>query len=475
MKKIVKGLLIVLIFLTLVFLIYVLATFPPIMRGMAAKTMCSCVYLAGRSPESVIQKELQVFPGLDAISLVLNNQDSTVTATLLWQSSKAIYRKGLGCTLLAEAEESQVRAQRYKVHDGLLVDQDTIPWPSGDLGAYSAAEDINREAIDEIVDEAFYEKDPENPINTHAVVVVYENKIIAEKYAVGFGRNSILMGWSISKSLTNALIGILVGQGKLSLDEPAPVDAWRSDERKSITLNHLLQATSGLAWWESYFVPGADFHNMFIHSDDKAAYAMGRKLKHTPGEHLLYSSGTTNILSKIIRQTVGEEKYHRFPYECLFSRIGMHHAIIEPDASGTFVASSYAFASARDWARLGLLYLNDGVWNGQRILPEGWVKYSTTPASAAKRGEYGAQIWLNAGEKGNPANVQYPGLANEAIVFDGFEDNSVVIIPSKKLVVVRMGVTHNGNFSMVDLVTGIAHLLPDRNTLAGTMNILNNQ
>ena len=465
MKKFLKFLLIGIIIIIVLVLIYALLTFPPIMRGMAAKTMCSCVYVMGRSPESVIKKELQVFPGLADIELERNNGDSTVTATLLWKSSKAIYRRGLGCTLLAEAGESEIRKQKFNTFPFDYPAQDTIPWPTGDRNAFTASPDLDRASIDKIISDAFEENDPEKPVNTHAVVVVHDGKIIAEKYAEGFGPRSVLMGWSMTKTITNALIGILIRQGKLQLDAPAPLLEWQQDERKHITINHLLKASSGLEWSESYFIPGADFHNMFILSDDKAGYAATRDLEHTPGEFFEYSSGTTNILSKIIRQTVGEERYHRFPYEELFSKIGMHHAIMEADASGTFVASSYGYASARDWARLGLLYLNDGVWNGDRILPEGWVKYSTTPAPGATRGEYGAHMWLNHGAEGNPESAKYPRLPREAILFEGFEENTVVILPSSDLVVVRLGVTHR-NFDTADLVTKIVDALPGNDTLA---------
>ena len=445
---------------------YVLASFPPVMRGMAAKTLCSCVFVGGRTPESVLQKELQVFPGLSRIPFEINTVDSSVSTRLLWRRSKAIYRKGLGCTLLSEASEEQVRSQRFHLPDLRYPRQDTIPWPMGDLHAHSADENIDRKKIDRVVEKAFEEKDPAKPIHTHAVVVVYNGKIIAEKYAEGFGPNSVLTGWSMTKSVTNALIGILVRDGKLKLEDPAPIEEWKNDERRNITLNHLLQASSGLAWSESYFLPTADFHRMFIHSDDKGGYAVHRSLEHQPGEYFEYSGGTTNILSRIMRQTLGEEAYHSFPYRSLFARTGMYHALIEPDASGTFVASSYGHATARDWARLGMLYLNDGMWNGERILPEGWVEYSVTPAPAAPRGEYGAQIWLNSGEKNNPSNVEFPGLPNEAIIFSGFEDNFVVIVPSRNLVVVRLGVTHHNNFRLADLVGDITNLLPETGDLA---------
>jgi CubicO group peptidase (beta-lactamase class C family) len=220
-----------------------------------------------------------------------------------------------------------------------------------------------------------------------------------------------------------------------------------------------MQASSGLSWSESYFSPTADFHRMFIKSDDKGGYAASKKLVHEPGTAFQYSSGTTNIISKIIRQTVGDSTYYKFPYEKLFYRIGMRRAIMEPDAFGSFVASSYSFASARDWGRFGLLYLNDGIWNGERILPEGWVKYSVTPAPAADLGRYGAQWWLNAGDSNNSQLRKYPELPTDTFWADGFEEQYVMVIPSKKLVLVRLGVSHHG-FDIVKLVNGIIAALP---------------
>lgn len=463
MKKFLKALIYVLLTVILLILLYVFFTFPPVMSGMAAKTMCSCVYVTGRTPQSVRDKELQVFPGLADARIELNDRDSTVTGSVLWKTSKAIFRKGLGCTLLAEAEEAIIRKQNFITRLDPPVDQDTIPWPSGNLEAQSNAGDINTIALDKIVQQAFVESDRENPANTHAIVVVYDGKIISEQYAEGFGFNSILMGWSMTKSITNALIGVLVKDGQLQVDQAPLVEEWQNDERKNITLNNLLQASSGLDWSESYFNPASDFHNMFIRSDDKAGYAARQRLKHEPGSYFQYSGGTTNILSRIIRRTVGDRMYHRFPYEKLFYKIGMNHTILEPDASGTFVGSSYGYASARDWARLGLLYLNNGVWNGERVFPEGWVQYSITPAPAATRGQYGAQIWLNQGEDGKRENAEYPALPADAFIFEGFETNFVVVIPSRDLIVVRLGVTHNQNFSLSKFVSDILRLIPEKN------------
>lgn len=460
MKKFLKILLIVLTVLVVGALTFIIVTFPTIMGGMAAKTMCSCVFVTGRSPQSVINKELQVFPGMASMDIKVNQQDSTVTASLLWRTSKAIHRKGLGCTLLAEMSEQALRSQHFNLPPAAPIDQDSVSWPSGNIVSDSIVTGVDYNKVKHAVDDAFIDVDPKKPIFTHGVVVVYKGQIIGEKYAAGFDVNSRMMGWSMTKSITNALVGILVKEGKLNVADLAPVAEWQQDERKNITINNLLQASSGLSWSESYFFPTSTFHKMFIHSDDKAAYAASSKLKNTPGTCFQYSSGTTNILSRIIRQKVGDENYYSFPYQKLFYKIGMNHALMEPDASGTFVASSYAFASGRDWARFGLLYLNDGVWNGERILPEGWVKYSTTPAPAAPLQQYGAQVWLNLGDKNDALKVEFPGLPHDAIVFDGFERNFVVIIPSKNLVVVRLGVTHNKNFSLANLVQGVIAALP---------------
>ena len=461
MKKFWKRLIIGLLTVVILIVAFVMFTFPVIMTGMAAKTMCSCVYVTGRNPGSVVEQELRVMPGLTWADIELNSADSSVTASLLGRTAKAIYRKGLGCTLLFERSEADVRNQRINVPVPPSFDPDTIPWPTG-----NKIEPANRDSllkmdrITQAIDVAFKDVDPENPVNTHAIAVLYDGKLIAEKYAPGFDHNSRLMGWSMTKSITNGLIGILANEGKIHVEDPAPIQEWQNDERKKITLDNLLKANSGLAWSESYFNPYASFHDMFIRSDDKGAYASTLQTEHEPGTYFEYSSASTILLSRIIRQQVGDKNYYRFPYEKLFYKIGMTTAIMEPDASGTFVGSSYCYASARDWARLGLLYLQDGVWNGERILPAGWVKYSTTPSDAALKGEYGAQIWLNAGSKNDPEQCNYPGLPHDAFVFQGFERNTVTVIPSRKLVVVRLGVTQNKNFDYTALINGIIGGLP---------------
>jgi CubicO group peptidase (beta-lactamase class C family) len=180
---------------------------------------------------------------------------------------------------------------------------------------------------------------------------------------------------------------------------------------------------------------------MLFDRGDAAAYAAAKPLAHPPDSYWHYSSGTSNIVSRILRESFEGDQaaYFRFPREALFDRIGMRSAVIEPDASGTFVASSFMFATARDWARFGLLFLEDGVWQGERILPEGWVEYSTTPTPKAPQGRYGAHWWLNAGDPDDPADRPWPDLPTDTFSARGFEGQEVVVIPSRDLVLVRLG------------------------------------
>jgi CubicO group peptidase (beta-lactamase class C family) len=442
-----------------VYAIYFTVNMFPVIAGFGAKALCSCVYVQGRAEEDVKRQELGTMLGSFG-SFSINREDSSATGKVWFLSSKkAIYRKGLGCTLVNDLEEEELRAQKFVGKTTVAVNQDTIAWPDGNLIADSLPSGIDKAALDKIVDGAFAEANPEGAIKTRSIVVVYDGAIVAEKYADGFSATTPQMGWSMAKSITNAMIGILVKQGKISVNAPAPVEAWANDDRKKITTNDLLRASSGLDWSEIYSRP-SDAVEMLFRSGDAALYAYSKKRDKDPNVKFYYSSGSTNILSWIVRNQVGESSYHQFPYEKLFNKIGMHSALLELDPSGTFVGSSFGYATARDWARFGLLYLNDGIWNGERILPEGWVQYATTPAPAAPKGEYGALWWLNAGEKGKPSNRLYPDVPTDAFVADGFEGQYIFVVPSKKLVVVRLGLSQKRLPDMNKLVAGIIETLP---------------
>ena len=273
----------------------------------------------------------------------------------------------------------------------------------------------------------------ERSTGTRAVVVVYHGQIVAERYAPGFDRHTRLTGWSMTKGITNALVGILVNEGKLNIYQPAPVEAWQEDQRSRITMADLLHMESGFRWWEFYGGP-SDATRMLFKEKDMGDYAMRSAIRNPPGKVFNYSSGTANILSAIIRKTVTDSDYYRFPYEQLFYKTGMYSAILEPDAGGTFVGSSYCYATARDWARFGLLYLQDGVWNGHRILPKGWVDF-TRRGDSATGNSYGALWWLNGG-------LRHPKLPADCYSCEGYEGQYIWVIPSKDLVVVRMACEH---------------------------------
>lgn len=429
----------------------------PIISGFGAKDLCSCVLVNGRKADDVIKQELGT--GLLSVgSFSVNMSDSSATGSVFGLAKrKAIYRKGLGCTLVVEMTEDELRKQPATIYSAKHISTDTIPWPMGDRTNDSLPAGIDQQKLTSAVDFAF--DDPTHVINTRAVLVVYNGKIVAERYAKGYDKNSRHMGWSMTKSINNAVVGILTKQGKLNLQAPAPVEGWAADDRKQITLHNLMQASSGLKW-EEYYAGPSGATNMLFKKKDMGLYAADVPLEFPPNTVFEYSSGTTNIIARIIRNAIGDQDYYQFYYKELFEKIGAHSMIIEPDAGGTYVGSSYSWATARDWARFGLLFLNDGMAQGERILPEGWVTYSSTPATTAPRGEYGAQWWLNAGEKGNPKNRTYPDVPADSFQAEGYEGQFVFVVPSKKLVVVKLGLCQKGWLDMNTFVSKVVSALP---------------
>ncbi|MGE5519667.1 MAG: serine hydrolase domain-containing protein [Candidatus Dadabacteria bacterium] len=408
----------------------------PIISGFSAKNACSCTFIQGRSKQSIQSEELGMMP-LSLASIDINLKDSSVTGSV-WgvAKRKAIYREGVGCTLVNDIPEQQVRKQQFNIPVAVAT-SDTSSWL---YGHGESNVKMNKALMDSALKFVFHHKYKEKDANTRAVLVVQNGKIIAERYAPGYNKDSRFLGWSMAKSITGTLIGILVKEGKLSLNAPAPLDQWKNpkDKRHSISIENLLQQTSGLNFVENYN-SYSDVTNMLFDRGDMAAFAAALPLKQKPGTYFYYSSGNSNILSYIIRKTVGEKDYHAFPYNTLFHKIGMNHALLEPDASGTFVGSSYVYASARDYARFGLLLLNDGVWNSERILPEGWVKKSTSAPGASILKDYGYQIWLNGFDKNNTGARQFPEAPPEMFFADGFGGQRIYIIPSLHMVIVRMG------------------------------------
>ena len=297
-------------------------------------------------------------------------------------------------------------------------------------------------AVEQIVASAFLEPDPRRLRRTRAVLVVQDGQIVAERYAPGFGETTRFSGWSMTKSVLGALVGVLVGEGRLSLRDVELMPAWRHpDPRAAIALEDLLRMRSGLGFTEEYANLTSDVIEMLFNQDDAAAYAASRPLIAPTGTEWSYSSGTTNILSAIARRSVGDADYPAWPRRALFGPLGMNSALMEPDASGTFVASSFMLATARDWARFGQLYLQDGVWDGQRLLPEGWVPFSTTPTPQSPGGIYGAHWWLGLKPELGGGTSAAARLPRDAFFAVGHEAQVLTVIPSRRLVVVRLGLS----------------------------------
>jgi CubicO group peptidase (beta-lactamase class C family) len=446
-KKIIKYSFLVALLAILIWVIHYAWVSFPIISGFGAKQMCSCMFISGRTQESIDTSELGDIP-FTLGTYNADMEDSSVTGSIWGMAKKkAIYRKGIGCTLINDITEKELRAQTFNIPPPPLVNADTIAWPYGDRIADTILAGMDTKKLNAAVDWAFTEHFADKKTRTRAVVVVYNRQLVAEKYAKGFDKNTMMYGWSMAKSFTAALTGILVNKGNLDITKPAPVEEWSNlnDPRHAITIKHLLQQTSGLDYQEDY-TKASSVTNMLFKKGDMAAYIAALPLVHTPGTAFNYSGGNSNILSRIIRQTLGERDYAAFPFTELFYKIGMYHTLLEPDASGTYVGSSYIMATARDFARFGLLYCNDGIWNNERILPEGWVKETTMAPAANNLKNYGYQFWLNGVNKIDTSKRIFPNVPADMFYCDGYGFQDIYIIPSKKLVVVRLGLTLDKSF-----------------------------
>ena len=410
----------------------------PRATGYAAKIACSAAYVSGRPADDI---EAQELAAVGFVDLAFDDSAGRVSASVWGLAERSAAHRGpIGCVLEQDGLALAGELGQTERSTNLAARDPAQPWPLGD------GEDprpdpagLDRAALDAAIEATFA---PE--LGTRAVLVVHRGRLLAERYAEGFGPSTPLPGWSMAKSVTNALVGILVGEGRLAIDEPAPVPEWRADAddpRAAITLDQLLRMSSGLAWEERYGPLGAGSDMLFV-DESCASLAVAQPLEATPGSVFEYSSGSANIVARIIRDQFPDRASQlRFFAEALLGPLGLTTAVLELDPSGTFIGSSFALMSGRDWARLGQLYLDDGVWQGRRILPEGWVAYSRTPARAAARGEYGALFQTNAGAPDDPSDRRLPQVPTDAFEMVGYEGQSVLIVPSRGLVLVRLGLT----------------------------------
>lgn len=314
----------------------------------------------------------------------------------------------------------------------------TKTWPVGELDTR-----IDRGTLEKMLDHAFSQPEPDDLDRTHAVVAIQGGKIVAERYAHDAGPDDTFLSWSMAKSITSALVGILVRQGKLDISAPMPVKEWpEGDPRRRITIDQMLRMVDGLRFREAedlgggavrYWPPEeSDVIPMLFGEGktDVAGFAATLPYQSDPETHWNYNSGGSNLLSRLVSETVGggEAGMREFMNRELFGPLGMTSADPRFDEAGTFVGSSHFFASARDFARFGYLYLRGGTWEGQEILPPGWVDYSRTSSAIAPQGCYGAHFWVIPGSLG---------------LFEchGAGGQRITISPKLDLVIVRLGKT----------------------------------
>jgi len=401
--------------------------------GAVADVLCAKTFVSGLDIAQAFAETMDR-PGLRRLRFGMryrvDGDAKAIDASMLgFFRSRSVFHDGFGCVLLRGSE------QPYLIKGDLAAIRSTkrlLP----DISGASLVEP-SYPKLKVALDHAFEEPSTPPFRRTKAAVIVRDGKIIAERYAAGVGIDTQLLGFSMTKSVVNALLGIMTKQGLISPSQLAPIAEWQadSDPRRAIKIIDLMRMTSGLALDEtnSGFDPSSQMHLY----RDMAAFAASAPLIASPGTRWAYSSASTQILARIIRETLGgPEQMLGFVWRELFNPLGMQHATLQFDASGTLQGSANMLASARDWARFGLLYLNDGVIGGERLLPEGWVGMST---AATLETDYGAGFFTNLSQHAHALGRIRAGIPRDAFFAFGLLGQRMAIIPSQNMVVVRLG------------------------------------
>ena len=406
---------------------------PDILRvgaNYSAKIICSNVFLAGRDPEEVLRSDVQA-PGIALLRLMhvsVDREHRVVRTGLLGfiGDGLAVARPAVGCAAVPDGDLD------FATHASVAAP--TLPGasisPAASAGATELWPDGNAVATTSALDRILADDTLAGP-GMRALVVVKHGRIVAERYGADFSAATPLLGWSMTKSVLAGLVGMLVKEGRLALDTSAGWPA-SGDGRDKIRIADLLAMSSGLRFNEAYGVV-SDVTRMLYLERDVAGFARAQPLLHPPGSVWSYSSGSANILSRIVQDAAGSLAA-AYPAEKLFKPLGMTSATIETDEYGTLVGSSYMYATARDWARYGQFLVQDGIWRGQEMLPRGYVAMMATPA-AASGGEYGqGLVWLSG------ADAAY-GIPADTFWLEGHDGQSMAVIRSRDLVIVRLGLT----------------------------------
>jgi CubicO group peptidase (beta-lactamase class C family) len=390
-----------------------------------AKSVCSNVFIAKRDVDAILQTDLLPVghPIFRLMKINVNTVDHSVDAGLfgLVAERHAQYVEGRGCTNVLNGQ-SWDRSAAPQLSPA--TDADTL-WPTGEKVQLSDNARLQAAVNDPVL----------HGPGMRAIVVVHNGRIVAEAYGQGFTASTPLLGWSMTKSVTAALVGMAIKDGKLSLDQKHLFPQWAGDARSDISVADLMAMSGGLEWNEDQgrlTDPG----RMEYLVKDAATFARDRALVAPPGTRFHYSSGESVLLTRLWQNAIGEVALS-YPRERLFNPLGMTSAVIEADEAGTFLGEGFLYANAHDWARFGEFLRLGGQWNGQQLLPAGFVDYMRSPVPASDEGQgpvYGrGQVWL--------ARGQGFDLRADTFMLQGHLRQVIAIIPSRKLVILRMGVT----------------------------------
>lgn len=408
-----------------------------------AKIVCSNVFIAGRDGQTVLADDVQApgHPALKYLKVSVDQRRKTVRAQFFGfiGDGMAVYRPGTGCAAVPDGDVALASQYQFKPIP-IWAPSPNVPWPTGALAETNPTVQglLEREAL-------------AGP-GMRGVAVIHRGRLIAQRYGAGFSATTPLLGWSMTKTVTAALVGMQIADGKLSLQRSG---FWpQDDERARITVAQLMSMTSGLRYNEAYG-DVSDVTRMLYLEPDMAAFTAAQPAEAAPGSKWNYSSGSTVLLSRIWQRAAAGDAAVQgpaatsadilaLPHNRLFAPLGMNSALMEADARGNLVGSSYMYANTLDWARFGQFLLQDGVWQGKHILPDGFVD-GMREVAPASNGQYGqGQVWRR-GPAGDTPEGQNPDarfqLPADTYWMQGHDGQSIAIVPSQQLVVVRLGLT----------------------------------
>lgn len=435
----------------------------PAGTGYAAWDLCSRAIATGddfaRVKTQYTAPKVQPLP---YFWFVTRGLDEVEVSAAFLSPRRAIYRPGLGCTLIAasSAKEAALRAQPFKASKPPVADLMT-PWPYGEGAAQSDALSAGRRAVlDKAVAAMLTEasEDPAKKTNTNALLVAQDGKLVYERYAANFDRNRPQLGWSMTKTLTALVAGVMERDGKLALDAPVGLSAWQGTNKAAITWRNLLNMAPGLEWTEGGYAAGEDdTTKMLFSQEDQCTWAAAKPLVAQPGTVFNYSTGFANLAMCRLRELAGgsHQQIHDFYQQRLFAPLGIRGGYVEPDASGTPVGGARGMLRPVDWLRLGQLVANGGRWKGQTILNPGYVQFMTMPSPASSG--YGGMLWRQPTEH-LPADLRAQ-LPADLVFFAGFQEQHIVIVPSRGLMLLRQGVAFDTDTALRQVYQLVVDLL----------------